>query len=193
MTEYAAVKSLPDAIQAALKTVSYAKADVQIVTSITVTLASSGDAGRRGFATLVNLTTGNAETVRGSWGGQNMFNRTNPVDNDHNSYPLPDNGAAIVGSTGYGGTYAVVHIPASMRAGILPAAPTQLTTEELDGLYAHKSLKSGPYRKEYLARKRVTAQALDALVTRGLLKRNAAGATSITTEGKNAVGDYRGY
>ncbi len=193
MAEYVNVKDLPLSVRDALRAVSYGKADIEVRTETTVTMSDAGQSGRRAFVTLINLTSGQTRTVHGSWGGQNMFNTANAVDNDTNAYPIPDNGAILRGSTGGGGTWATLHIPASMRAGILPAAPESITKEERDALYCHKSIKAGAYRRDEMTRRRVTPETVDALVTRGYLKRNAAGSVTITTAGKNAVGDYRGY
>jgi hypothetical protein len=72
---------------------------------------------------------------------------------------------------------------------MLPAAPT---VSERDGriLGACKSYTSA-YRKEWFARNKVTDTELDALVSAGYLKKNKAGAISITTSGKNVA--TKGY
>lgn len=48
-------------------------------------------------------------------------------------------------------------------------------------------------RKDYLAENKVTPVEVDSLVSRGYLSRNKAGATQITTEGKNAKGNAKYY
>jgi hypothetical protein len=76
---------------------------------------------------------------------------------------------------------------------MLPTRGEQVSKVELDALYCHHAITGGQYRRDELARRAVPAETVDALVSRGLLARNRAGATSITTAGKNAVGDYRGH
>jgi hypothetical protein len=194
MGEFVTVKSLPPAVQAALASVSYGRKDIQVQASESVVLAGSAGNGFRAFVVLVNLSTAQHTTHMGSWGGSNMFDRDNPVDNDSRSYPLPANGIAITGRMGGSQpTYATLHVPASMVARILPSAKVALSTVERDALYCHKAIRGGIYRRNELQSRKVPPAVIDDLVTRGLLSRNRAGSVSITTEGKNALGDYRGY
>lgn len=188
--QYVDVRNLDDAIQTALKAVNFNKTSIAVTASERVTLSSSGGDGSKAFAVLVDLNTNRHVVHYGSWGGANMFTPNNPVDNDHNSYPLPGNGVAITGSMGGGmPVMASLHVPASMVDHILPASAETLPDVELAALAIFQSYKSAA-RPEYLQRHRVTSGVLDALVERGLLKRNKAGATSITTDGRNAIGDY---
>lgn len=188
------IAELPDPVRAALKSVDYGRADIAVEVATEVVLSSSGGKGSRAFASLVNLATGQHVTSWGSWGGQNPFTPGNAVDNDSNAYPLPPEGVAIRGSVGGGRpTYAVIVVPASMTDRILPAPPAELTKAERDALYCFACIKGGQYRRDELARRRVAPATVDAMVERGYVKRNAAGAGSITTEGRNAMGDYRGY
>lgn len=183
---YVKIASLPTSVQAALKSVNYGKADIEVRPGTTVTLSSSSGNGYRAFVTLVNLTTGQHATTWGSWGGANMFDPGNAVDNDDRPYPLPADGVAITGQKG--GTtpvYATLHVPASMVDRLLPA-PSTLTDAERDALYCYVSVRGGAYRKDELRRRNVAAATIDALVTRGLLTRNRAGAVAVTTDGKNA-------
>lgn len=194
MGEYVIVKDLPASIQAALASVGYHGKDISVEASETVTLSSSGGSGSRAFVTLVNLTSGQHVTHLGSWGGPNTFDRSNPVDNDTNRYALPADGVAITGSQGGAHpVYATLRVPVSMVQRILPSNKVELTQVEKDALYCHKSIKGGAYRRDELSRRRVPSTVVDDLVARGLLSRNKAGAVSITTDGKNAVGNYRGY
>jgi hypothetical protein len=191
---YAKVADLPTAVQRALTAVKYGRADIEVQASETVSLSVGGGSGTKGFAVLVNLTTGQHVISWGSWGGANMFNPTNAVDLDTRPYALPADGVAITGSIGGGRpTYAVVKIPASMVALMLPAPGPALSKVELDALYCHSAYKGGQGRRDELARRRVPSSVVDAMVERGYLKRNKAGATAITTDGRNAVGNYRGY
>jgi len=195
MSEHVDVKDLPDLIQTALKAVEYGRKSIEVRTSTSVILSNAGSGnGTQAFTVLVNFTTGQYEVIRGSWGGVNMFDRANPVDNDTNSYPLPPDGAAITGVRGGGHpVWAQLHIPAAMRARVITAGPPpELPKVEMDALYCHSAIKGGSYRREELRRRKVPASVIDGLVERGLLKRNKAGATTITTAGLNARGSYRG-
>lgn len=183
---YVKVKELPTVVQQALASLGYGKADIETRAGSTVTLSSASGNGSRAFATVINLTAGQFQTTWGSWGGANMFNKDNAVDNDDRPYPLPADGIAITGSKGGGRpVYATLLIPATMVDRILPAAGEPLTPEENDALYCHQCVKGGEYRRDEMRRRGVSPATVDALVTRGLLKRNKAGAVSITTEGKN--------
>lgn len=192
--EWVDVKDLPESVQAALKAVDYGRENIEVRTEEAVTLGTFGAGdGRRSFAVLVNLDTGEYVKHYGSWGGVNIFNRTNPVDNDQNAYPLPPNGAAITGSHGTSPTLCTLHIPTSMVSHILTAGPrVELPRVELDALYAHACITGGAYRRDELRRRKVPTSVVDDLVARDLLKRNRAGATSVTTAGRNALGAYRG-
>jgi hypothetical protein len=194
VSEYVSTRDLPAPVQAALKAVGHGRDRIEVIPAESVTLGSSAGDGRRAFVVLVDLSTGEHRTVWGSWGGPNMFNRSNPVDNDHGAYALPGHGVAITGSAGGGGpVWAQLHVPASMVARILPGAPREeLSQVERDALYCHRSIKGGAYRRDELRRRRVPSSTVDALVERGLLKRNRAGATAITTAGLNAVNGYNG-
>ena len=76
------------------------------------------------------------------------------------------------------------------NAAKLLAAPeaSTATARERWILSVYGGIVSG-YRPEYLRRERVQPSEVEALVARGLLKRNAAGAVQITIEGKNARGN----
>lgn len=192
VSEYVATKDLPDVVREALKSVGYGRADIAVETGTTVTLSSSGGKGSRAFATLVNLANRTYQTSWGSWGGQNAFTPDNPVDNDSNSYPLPAHGVAIRGSRGGGRpVFATLYVPSAMRAKILPAATAELDETDKTALYCYKVYKGGEYRRDELNRHKIGETVISSLVDRGYLTRNRAGATAITTTGRNAVGDYR--
>lgn len=193
MSEHVEVKKLPAPILAALESVGYRRADIEVrvCTSVVLSNAGSGN-GVQAFTTLVNLDTGECLTERGSWGGQNMFNPGNAVDNDDRSHELPPNGVAITGSRGGNRpVFATLHIPASMTSRIITAGPAEPLPDVLLKALAIFMGYKASYRREYLDRAGVTSADLDKLVADGLLSRNRAGATSITTAGKNAVGSYR--
>jgi hypothetical protein len=192
MSEYVSVKDLPQAIQSALDSVGYGRKDIAVDVKTSVQLSGSAGNGRQSFATLVNLSSGTYHTEMGSWGGQNMFDRKNAVDNDNRTFPLPANGVAIVGVRGGNQpVWAHMYIPAAMVAKILPGKGESVTDQEASILGAFKSLKSGDYRKESLRKAGCTEEILDNLAKRGLLKRSRNSATQITTAGKNLAGGYR--
>lgn len=194
MSFWADVKDLPAPVQRALESVGYGRSNIRVEPSETVVLGDRGAGnGRQSFATLVNLTTGQYQTSYGSWGGVNMFDRGNPVDNDTRPYALPADGVAITGSRG--GTqpvWAQLHIPTTMVDRMIASAP-EVSKAERDALYCHGSIRGGTYRKEELRRRRVTDETIAACVAKGWLAQNRAGARTITTAGRNALGDYRGF
>jgi hypothetical protein len=179
-------KELPITLQDALRTLGYHKTDIEVEALETVSPHDAGGQGRRGFFAAVELSTGEINVTRGSWGGANMFNPRNRVDLDQGEYPIPENTAAIQGSGGYGGTWATVYVRPTSLAGLLPE-PASLTEEERQALYCHISIKGGTYRRDELRTRGVTERTLLDLVEKGLLKQNKAGARSVTTEGKNAL------
>ena len=178
------VKALPDTLQRALQAEGYRREDIAIRACETACLADMGGQGRRGFVTFIDLATGRTKTTNGSWGGSNMFNPRNAVDNDQSEVPIPDNVAVIQGSEGHGPTFASVLVNPQNMASLLPA-PTEVTDHEKAILTIYATIKGG-YRQGELDYIKATADEVTALVERGLLKRNKAGATQITTEGKNA-------
>ena len=194
MSEYVDVKNLDAPIRAALESLGYGRKDIDVRTVEKLELGDSGVGdGYRAYTCLVNMATGEHTTTWGSWGGANMFDRRNAVDNDTREYTLPPNGVVLKGHKGGGRPVAAtLYIPAAMRARVLPAAPSEdLPVTHKDALYCFRSYKSGPYRVQELRRRKVTQEVLDDLVTRGLLSRNRAGSMALTTAGKNAASGYR--
>jgi hypothetical protein len=182
---FAPVATLPAPIRKVLSEVGYARKDIGISARVETTLACAGGDGHKAFVAIVNLGTGESKTTWGSWGGSNMFAPHNAVDTDDKAYQIPPNGAIVRGSIG-GSVYASVEVHPATLAPMLPAKAT-LTDKERSILCAFRSLKSGPYRQDALRQADAASEDLNALVERGLLKRNAAGSTQITTEGKNAI------
>lgn len=187
------VSDLPDSVRRALHDVGYGRQDIEVVPATTVRPGSVGSEGRRAFVTILNLATGQSRTAYGSWGGPNMFDRDNPVDNDSTTYPLPEVGAVVTGSTGYPRTFARVHVHPAATGRMIPGPVEEVTPQDRQALYCHKAIKGGAYRRDELRRRRVQPETINRLVARGLLARNRAGAVSITTAGRNALGDYRGW
>lgn len=185
------VRELPDSLQRALRAVEYNKRDVEVRIQDEVSLVCSGSEGRRAFAVIVNLATGENEILWGSWGGANMFNPENRVDVDDRMARLGTNAAVVKGSTGYHGNWATIYIG---QANVLPMLPSgeQLPLKQRQILYCHSGIKAGPYRVEELRSIGATSAEVDALVASAHLKRSSSGATQITALGKNAIGG-KGY
>ena len=190
---YVKVNKLHPVLRDALDSVEYRRTDISVEARETASMFVGGGDGSRGFAILCDLDGGRFETHWGSWGGANQFNPRNPVDLDSKSYQLPENGAVITGAKYGSGSYANITVHPNLMARMLPEKAVELSQVERDALYCYRSIKGGSYRREELSRRRVTEDVLVALVKRGLLKEDARGFRQITTEGRNAVGDYRGY
>lgn len=186
------VKSLSPLLQSVLRDIPYRRADIQIVVTDTVSPAVGGGDGVRGFIVMVNLQTGESKRKNGSWGGANPWAPTNPVDLDTTPYRIPSFGAVIKGKHGGHGTFATLYVPTAQAQNFLPTPTEALSAVEKHALYCHRAIKGGQYRKDELRRRQVTQSVLDALVARGLLKQDARGFTQITTNGRNAVGDWNG-
>jgi hypothetical protein len=185
---YVETKQLIPALRDALESVGYGAKDVRLEAAEKVDSYSEGGTGSRGFLIAINLDTGERKRMTGSWGGGNMFT-SSLVDTGSESVPLPPNGAVIKGTTGYPRTFATIYAHPSAIGQFLPAGANdrdELTPEELQALYCFDCIKGGEYRREELRRRDVSDSTVEGLVSRGYLKRNKAGATSITTAGKNA-------
>jgi len=185
---YAKVKELPEAIQALLAEIGYHRVDISVEAAEKVSPLYAGSSGRKGFFAIVDLANSRHALHYGSWGGGNCFNPTNQVDLDGNYYQIPPNVATVSGSVG-DTTYATVTVRPDTIVPLLPAASNTLTAREKWILYTFSGLTSAGRKNEWeRERKPPTATELDEMVAKGWLKRNKAGAMSITTEGKNACG-----
>jgi hypothetical protein len=185
MSTHVRVSELPDSLRSALVDARYCRGDVAVEVRESVTLMDAGGAGRRGFAVFVNLETGEARRVNGSWGGANAFNPQNRVDLDDTPHPLVEGLAVIQGSEGGDGVSASIVVCPANAARLLPEKAETSEREQLI-LYAHSALKGGTYRQEFLTRHGVVRAELDAMVKRGLLKYDGLRRIQITTAGKNA-------
>lgn len=142
-----------------------------------------GDAGQRGFMTVINLNTGGFLTAQGSYGGSNPFEKT--VD-DMQPVKLQ---AGMVVITGVMGStrpvFAKITANPDNVARLLPNY-LPLSQRELTVLYAFRALKGGEARRDHFRRYEVKQSEIDALEAKGLIKVNKAGAAQITTEGRNS-------
>ena len=191
---YVALTNLPETIQSALSSVGYRSQDIIVNASETYSPQSASGDGRRGFCVCLDIISGKRESRIGSWGGANMFNPSNQVAGDSNRYPIPTNGAVIKGSTGYGGTFAILTVAPNMLQKFLPITDDSITDADKAWLYILKTIKSS-YRKSEANRASIPWPATDRLEHlkgKGLIKINKAGSIQLTTDGKNAA-DKSGY
>lgn len=182
-------KALPERVKDLLRSLGYGRRDIELTAATETSVQDMGGDGCRGFFAWVNLETGERHVSHGSWGGPNMFNPRNQVDMDPGKYQIPPNVIVARGWTG-GKAFASLYCHPASLAPMLPAAPDASERDKAI-LAIFRGIKSGPYRAEYLARANVQGAEIDALVSRGLLSRNAAGSVQITTDGKNACGSAR--
>lgn len=188
ISQYVRFHDLPNALRSALDEIHYAKPDIAVETRTEVSLQSMGSDGRQSFAVIVDLESGKRAPLWGSWGGPNAYSsESNAVDSDGRQHALPVNGAVILGSRG-NGVYARLVVHPDNLAKLLPSDAAELPIRERYVLHVYRGIKSSS-RNQYLGFIRGRAALVDSLVARGYLKRNASGATQITTEGKNAAGD----
>lgn len=190
---YQLVSDLPECLIDALKSVAYGKRDIEIVAKEKVSILYPGGAGRRGFAILVNLATGETETHTGSWGGANGFNPQNQVDRNDQSYPIPENGAVILGSEG-DKTFATIYLNPKNVAPLLSSGDP-LSEDDRKIMYAFGCLKSGAYRNEELSLLGIKDPKNDpkirSLIGRGFLKQDGRG-IQMTLSGKNTRQSFAG-
>jgi len=189
MTEiHVETKELPACVRVALERAGYKRKDIGV--SLTETLRSPGayGTGYRAFVCVINLATGAAKTEVGAWGGANPFSNS-PLDRGPESMPLPPGFVAITGSVGHKALLSLYMNPAN-AAPWLPA-PSEVTARQAWILGCYAGLTSAGRKDEFARRgpERPTLEEIDELVSRGLLSRNKAGATALTTEGRNAAGD----
>ena len=188
---YVQVKDLPPALQSALKSVGYGRADIEVSPADSISMAVASGDGRRAFNVLVNLDTGEYKTHMGSWGGANMFNPSNPTDLDTATRPMPEGACVIQGNSGHTTPYATISVHPSRLARFELAAPVpEMTNAEKIALCCVKGLKSSGRKKE-AADYGVEGAAWDTAIARlaalGFVTVNKAGAVAITTEGRNTV------
>lgn len=187
-----ATKELPEKIQNMLKSMGYAKKDISVEGAESISPVDMPYKGNRCYFAVINLATGEQNVSQGSWGGANAFNPENRVDLDSKNYPIPENVVVIKGQSGYLNTASIYVNPINLQKFI--PEKIEITEEERNVLEMFRGLTPAG-RKNEISRKALYdrnypakfAAIADALVAKGLLKRNKAGATQITTEGKNAI------
>ena len=186
---YVALTKLPETIQSALSSVGYCRQDIEVTASETYSPLSAGSKGKQSFCVCLDIKSGDRESRIGSWGGPNIGNHSNQVDNDSNNYPIPPNGAVITGSTGYKGTFASITVAPDMLQKFLPITDDSITDADKAWLYILKTNRPS-YRKSEANRASIpwpTTDRLEHLKGKGLIKINKAGSIQLTTDGKNAA------
>lgn len=181
------VTELPPTVRAALKEVKYFKKDIEMIPSQTYIQRAPSGKGQKGFTLALNIATGQILKHEGSWGGENPFVR-NPIDSDDTTRSLPEGFIVIQGTQGYPRTYAVIYINPNNLVALLP--PKDELSDRENALLAVIKQHTSAGRKDFWKRypkSKPRQEELDSLVSRGFLKRNKAGAISISTKGKNAI------
>ncbi len=177
-----AVKALPACVQETLSSLGYHRADIRVHARETVSIQDCGSAGRRAFACILNMATGESRTLWGSWNGPNPF-ETNAVNDYDQEIALLPNMAIIRGSEGSPVFAEITVAPATLAPMLPPVA--EVSPEEWTVLNALCRYKSGEYRKNAMAK--VPSAVVDAMVSKGWAKRSRTGALTATTEGRNAL------
>lgn len=182
---YIKTNQLPQVVQHQLKTRGYNSHDIGVVAREKYSLHGGGGDGMRDYTDVIDLVSGAIDANTGSWGGANIFNPSNKVDLDDTQHDLPVTSMVIKGHEGYK-PYATVYMHPSI-IGNFAGEKADVTAEEKEVLEVFASYKPA-YRQEYLRGKKFNVAAtIESLITKKLVKRNAAGALSLTTEGRNAV------
>jgi hypothetical protein len=182
-----ATKTLPESVLKLLKEVGFNKKDIVVKAVETVCLMQAGGDGRRSFVGFAMLDGSREPHVYyGSWGGANPFEERAPdLDNSHHNMILGS--ATLLGYEGGGHpTHATLYVHPDNIVPLLPAK-TELS-DRLCGILGQWTSYTSAGRKDEWNRSpesKPTDDELELLIAKGLLKRNSAGAVSITTEGKN--------
>jgi hypothetical protein len=196
MTQYVNTRELPACVRSVLERYSFRRDSIEVRASETFSAAHfTVWEGNRSFTAIVALD-GSGETVEsvGSWGGANPF-ETRQVDVDDRKRELPPGYVVIQGESGGRGAFATLIAHPSTFAPLLGSGDRpELSADEKTALLVIKGYTSAG-RKEFFERKgwpyEKRESVLNALASKGLVERNKAGATKITTSGRNAVADER--
>ena len=182
---YVKTNQLPQVVRAQLQSRGYNRHDIGIVAREKYSLHGGGGDGMRDYTDVIDLATGSVDTNTGSWGGANIFNPSNKVDLDDSQFDLPVTSMVIKGHEGYK-PYATVYMHPNI-IGQFASNSVDITAEEKEVLEVFASYKPA-YRQECLQRKKFNvATTVESLISKKLVKRNAVGSLSLTTEGRNAV------
>jgi len=185
---YIQVKTLPEPIQELLALIGYMKKDIKLETQEKISAFSAGSKGCRSFLAIINMFTNKHSIEYGSWGGANMFNPENRVDNDSKEYVIPPNFIIVKGEEGGGDpTRAKIIIRPDMMIPFLPVKKELNSRLQwiIDVLIGYTSAGRKAQFHEY-GKVPPMEQEWAELEKLGLIKRDKRGAVSLTTEGKNA-------
>ena len=187
---YISCKELPNSIQFMLKNIGYNRHDINVNIQQKVSPFYSGQDGYRGVFSTVKISDSIEEfpITKGSFGGANMFT-SNAVDSLDEALTIPENLCAFKGREGgISPTLGELYILLSNTSLMLPKQST-LSEFERKVLACYKGLTSAG-RKEAFSRlkKSELENAQDSLLSLGFIIKKGNG-VSITTEGKNALGD----
>ena len=186
---YVETKTLPDSVQAALRAAGYHRADIEVEVKAELYARGAYGTGYRAYFALVNLATGETQVELGAWGGANPFSAL-PLDRpEPQRLTLVPGFAVLTGSVGHKALLDLVLHPDN-AARWLPA-PAEITPRDKWILGCFAGLTSAGRKNEFERRGKHAPQEAEiaGLVSRGYLSRNKAGATAITTKGRNAAGD----
>lgn len=190
---YISTATLPSHIQSILKEIDYRGKDINLEAKVDISVLGCANDGCRAFYATFSLSEGKHKVVYGSYGGANMFERHQP-DHDDSMHTIPEGFGCLKGQTGHKGSFATLYVNPANVARMLPEIP-EITDREKYLLACFRGLTSNGRAREWTdnPHKKPTEVELTALSSKGWLKISKNGATSITTEGKNAVGNYRVY
>jgi hypothetical protein len=183
------IKKLPSTIQKAIGKIKHSGRDIEVITCDSVNPEYCGDDGSRGVFGIFD-SNGNGQVHYGSWGGPNMFSAP-AVDKFDADVNLPDGKFALKGSNG-SFNHIKLYANATTIEGICPQTDADIELDEVEYeiLWAHVN-RTSAYRKQHYFEHKIPdnrlSLAISSLVGKGLIKQNKAGATSITTEGRNAL------
>jgi hypothetical protein len=187
------LRDLPPAMIQALSSVGYKSPDIEVESGETYSPSEGGGAskGNRGFVIVMDMETGQSKTHMGSWGGANPFEKKQ-VEHDKDEYPIPLNGAVILGSTGGRGAFARIRVRPDNMEKMLPGTE-EVSDQERKVLAILGGIKGG-YRKQYFEDNNLGPYSSDnpivqSLLSKKLIKVNKRGSMMITTAGKNARGN----
>lgn len=181
---YLNVNDLPTLALSVLKSRGYTRKDIQLVAKEKVSMSVGGWDGKRGYCDVVDLSSNSVQRNTGSWGGPNAFNSTNRVDLSDESISIGPKTMVIQGYEGHK-PMATCYCHSDLFSDYSALNETlgaKASVEEREVLSWFVQYKAS-YRKPWVDAK--PPELIDGLVSKGWLKRNRAGALSITTQGKN--------
>ena len=186
------VSELPETLQEALRAVDYHAKDVRVEARESVCVQVFANDGARAICSAVNLETGGRNLQFGSWGGPNPYEQRQ-LDSDRRDHAIPVNGAVILGETDWRRKtpFVTVYIHPDNFAKLIPEKlEISLKQKFLLTLYRDHNSAGRKCELERLPPSFPVETINQELETLKLIKRNKRGAISLTTEGKNAAGDY---